>query len=67
MIPLVLAHGALGYWDETIYIAVAVIFFAITIYSWYRTRRDFPDMPDENISHNEQQPQTRDPDTFKLD
>ena len=67
MTPVLLAHGALGYWDEAVYISVAVIFFAITIYSWYRTRREFPNIDDQNTPQRDQAKQTNDPDTFELD
>ena len=36
--PIVLAHGALGIWDEIIFIAVALLFLAFMVMSWIRAR-----------------------------
>lgn len=34
----VLAHGALGIWDEVIFIGVGVIFLIFMVVSWLRSR-----------------------------
>jgi hypothetical protein len=34
------AHGALGPWDEIIFVAVAVVFVAMMAISWLRSRSD---------------------------
>lgn len=41
-----LAHGALGWYDELIYLGVAVIFIAMMIISWLQSRgaADDPDI-----------------------
>lgn len=42
-----LAHGALGYWDEGLFVGIAVIFTAFLIYS-FRTSSNFdPELDDE--------------------
>ncbi len=38
MLPLVLAHGALGWWDEIIFLGVIIVFLAIMGYSWVKSR-----------------------------
>ncbi|MFQ3566049.1 MAG: hypothetical protein SNJ59_03530 [Aggregatilineales bacterium] len=38
MMPLVLAHGALGWWDEIIFLGVIIVFLAIMGYSWVKSR-----------------------------
>jgi hypothetical protein len=34
-----LAHGALGIFDELIFAAIALIFLGIVAYSWFMSRR----------------------------
>lgn len=34
----ILAHGALGWYDELVFLGVAVIFLAMMGVSWFRTR-----------------------------
>lgn len=38
MIPLILAHGALGPYDELLFLAVAVVFVALMVIAWIRSR-----------------------------
>jgi hypothetical protein len=49
-LPFVLAHGALGNWDEIIFLGIAVIFLAMMGISWLRSRfqtlEDPPATPD---------------------
>lgn len=33
-----LAHGALGWYDELIFLGIAVIFLSMMIVSWFQTR-----------------------------
>jgi len=47
MVPL-LAHGALGYWDELIFLGVAVIFIGMMFVSWTRSR--FTEFTDEDLA-----------------
>jgi uncharacterized iron-regulated membrane protein len=39
----ILAHGALGIWDEVIFISIAAIFLAMMGISWVRSRVAEPD------------------------
>ncbi len=61
--PVIVAHGALGVWDEVIYLSIAAIFVAFMVISWLRSRGQEPE---------ESAPATptrskRKPDHFKLD
>lgn len=44
--PVLLAHGALGYWDELIFVSIAAIFIVMMGVSWVRSRgiEDTPEM-----------------------
>jgi hypothetical protein len=44
-----LAHGALGIWDEAIFIGIAVIFTAFLVMSWFRSRGFEPELEDEPV------------------
>ena len=64
----VLAHGAVGAWDEVIYLMVAAIFVAIMGMAWVRSRNttyDFDDevAPDADSTQNDETPSDR----FRLD
>ena len=37
---VLLAHGALGWWDDLIFLGVIVIFIGMMIFSWFRSRSD---------------------------
>jgi hypothetical protein len=39
----ILAHGALGIWDEAIFISIASIFLVMMAISWVRSRVAEPD------------------------
>lgn len=46
-IPLiVLAHGALGIWDEVIFLSIAAVFLVFMGISWVRSRTMEPDFED---------------------
>lgn len=47
MIPVILAHGALGPFDEVIFIAVAVTFVAMMGIAWWRSRGAVIETEDE--------------------
>lgn len=36
---VVLAHGALGYWDEAILFVIVAIFLGFTVVSWFKNRQ----------------------------
>ncbi|QPC84467.1 hypothetical protein G4Y79_08850 [Phototrophicus methaneseepsis] len=45
-VPIILAHGALGSFDEVIFISVVMVFVVLMIFSWLRSR-NLPDDADE--------------------
>lgn len=45
--PVLLAHGALGPFDEILFIGVAVIFLVMMGISWVRSRNTEPSTEDE--------------------
>jgi hypothetical protein len=47
--PVLLAHGALGPYDEIIFLGVAVIFVVMMGISWFRSRTAPPPMDDEYL------------------
>lgn len=51
----VLLHGAYGYWDEALGIALTAIFTAVLIYSWRVSRNFEPELEEDEI---EAQPST---------
>ena len=36
----ILAHGALGWWDDLVFLGIITIFVGIMIFSWFRSRGD---------------------------
>ncbi|MBI5666920.1 MAG: hypothetical protein HZC41_02860 [Chloroflexi bacterium] len=46
--PVILAHGALGDWDEVIFLGVAVLFLVMMGISWFRSRSAPLEEPDEH-------------------
>lgn len=38
MFPLVLAHGALGNFDELLFVLIGIIFVGLMVYAWLRSR-----------------------------
>jgi hypothetical protein len=41
--PVIIAHGALGYWDEVIFISVVIVFLVMMANSWLRSRDELPE------------------------
>jgi len=37
-LPVILAHGALGIWDEVVFILIGLIFLGMMLISWFRSR-----------------------------
>lgn len=64
-IPIFLAHGALGNFDEVVFIGVAVIFLTMMGISWVRSRNMQVDEPPEEPAQPTAEPNA--PDRFKLD
>ncbi len=50
--PIVLAHGALGPFDELIMAGAAVIFLVIMAISWVRSRNNRPDFEQAREEEN---------------
>ncbi len=44
--PIVLAHGALGAFDEIIFLSIALVFVVMMAWSWLRSQQ-LPDEDDE--------------------
>jgi len=61
--PGILAHGALGIWDEVIYLSIAGLFVAFMVISWVRSRNQEP----ENDATPETPVRKGSKDRFKLD
>lgn len=72
-LPIILAHGALGGWDELIFLGVAAIFLTMMGISWVKSRNST--LPLENPekaadSESESRPpasETETPDHFRLE
>ena len=64
MFPVLLAHGALGWWDDLIFLGIIVLFVGMMIVSWFTSR-------DENFETDDLMPQstqeTDNPERFQLD
>lgn len=52
-VPIILAHGALGAWDELIFLGIAVIFTGMVIYTWFKSRSLEPELIDTESSQAE--------------
>lgn len=64
--PVILAHGALGPFDELLLIGVVIAFVVIMAISWLRSRNQLTDEP--NLPEEEMTPIYRDDaERFKLD
>jgi hypothetical protein len=61
---VILAHGALGAFDELIFLAVAVVFLAMMGVSWFRSRDFEPELEGDGESTTETVQQG---DRFKLE
>jgi len=55
-IPPIVAHGALGIFDELLFIGVAVTFLVMMGISWWMSRRNAP--PEESKPLDEQSPES---------
>ena len=44
-VHILLAHGALGNWDEVIFVSVAAVFLFMMGLSWVRSRANTPEEP----------------------
>jgi hypothetical protein len=59
--PPLLAHGALGWFDEILFIGVGLGFLAMMALSWLRSRQ----LPDADDPISQSEPSA--PDHFRLD
>ncbi len=57
--PFILAHGALGPFDELIFLGIAVVFLVMMGISWLRSQ----ELPEEDIELPAESPE---PDRFEL-
>ncbi len=60
--PVILAHGALGPFDEIIFLGIAVVFLGMMGVSWARSQQ----LPDEEIDADEESG-AQDVDRFELE
>ncbi len=60
--PVILAHGALGPFDEIIFLSIAAVFLAMMGISWLRSQQ----LPDEE-SEAESESQEADRERFELE
>ncbi len=58
--PVILAHGALGPFDEIIFLSIAVVFLVMMGISWARSQ----ELPDEE---SEAPAETREPDAERFE
>jgi hypothetical protein len=68
----VLAHGALGYWDEAIMFAIVAIFLGFTVISWLKGRQEPteitpPSTPESDHSSSQSNQTPTDKSHFELD
>jgi len=66
---VILAHGALGAFDEIIFISIAVVFVGMMGFSWFRSQQLTDEMVDEdgNITEDTVQSNPNDTDRFELE
>ena len=60
--PVILAHGALGPFDEIIFLSIAVVFLAMMGISWVRSQQ----LPDEEMEADSES-QESDRERFELE
>jgi hypothetical protein len=69
--PVILAHGALGPFDEIIFIGAAVLFVALMGIAWWRARNDvvIDELAEDSPADAPpaQAPSPDSPDRFRLD
>lgn len=56
-LPTLLAHGALGNWDEIVFLSIAAVFLIVMGISWIRSRAASPDEVDTADEMTEDTPQ----------
>lgn len=63
----ILAHGALGNFDELIFIGVIVIFIIMMALSWLRSLNEDPSLLDEPEKQKREENPSTDAEHFRLD
>jgi hypothetical protein len=63
-VPVILAHGALGAFDEMIFLGIAVVFLGLMGVSWLKSR-NLPEELEEKPADVAKEPEA--PDRFRLD
>jgi hypothetical protein len=66
MMPIFIAHGALGAYDELIYLGIAIVFTGFMVVSWIRGRNQLPEEETENPVEPAAPDSEPSPDHFKL-
>ncbi|MCA9888149.1 MAG: hypothetical protein KC546_07245 [Anaerolineae bacterium] len=64
-IPIIFAHGALGSFDEIIFVSVILLFLVLMVMSWVRSR-NLPDEEETTAVIEDQQTAPMDSDHFAL-
>lgn len=66
--PIVPAHGALGIWDEVVFIGVGITFVVVMVYSALQSRSMTPEIAPDPTDDSERNETTYDADDrFTLD
>jgi len=65
--PMIPAHGALGSWDEIIFLSVAAIFLIMMGISWIRSRTATFDEPEESTPETPTSESESEADRFRLE
>ena len=64
-IPIILAHGALGAFDEMIFLGIAIVFLGLMGVSWFKSRNIPDELEEEKPADTTPEPES--PDRFRLD
>jgi hypothetical protein len=65
--PILLAHGALGIYDEVIFIGIVAFFVGMMGISWVVSRNTNPDLDDSDSEPTSEPEQSETEERFKLD
>lgn len=65
-VPIILAHGALGGFDELIFLGIAVVFLGLMGVSWLKSR-NMPEELEEKPADSTPVQEPEAPDRFRLD
>ena len=65
--PIILAHGALGPWDELMFLGVGAVFLVMMGISWVRSRNTPPEIDESADPAAQPTPDADAPDHFRLE